>query len=344
MSTSGHRKMSALMIATVAAAFCASLLSAETIIVASGESLTLDASTNNKAGNQITLNDGATLVAPLPTGNGDGYRIQANIYVAGAARLDLASTPESAYYLRIVGGLVASNDTCSLTVGGGLTQVFFGAQAGDGIINNSTAAVDGNGVHYPIINLKNLNFDATQSGSFTFRANSASTVVQVPTTCRVGFASGGLATLAMKGEDVFAQLGQTAPYSPTNFNAVVLDKAAIPAGTLVKVPAGRTMAVKPCNVNGWTWGGVEQEVNFNVELEGGRLASPVPLCQFRLDSLRRRHNRQGQGLCARRKQLQREPRPVQRRHRLQGRTSDILRRRCAIRAGRRMALACKALV
>ena len=239
---------------------------ATTYTVASGESLTLDASSNNKAGNQITLNDGATLVAPVPVG-GDGYTIKARISVAGAARLDLASTPESAYYLRIVGGLVASNDTCSLTVGGGLTQVFFGAQAGDGIINNSTAAVDGNGVHYPIINLKNLNFDATPNGTFTFRGTSASTVVQVPTTCRIRFVDGGLATLALKGEDVFAQLGQTPPYSPTNFNAVVLDKSAIPAGALVKVPAGRTMAVKPCKFNGWNWSGEEQEVCFNVELE-----------------------------------------------------------------------------
>ena len=248
------------------AAFGAASLSAATYTVANGESLTLDASTNNKVGNQITLQDGATLVVPVPA-VGDGYTIKANISVAGVARLDLASTPTGTYYLRIAGGLAAANDTCSLTVGGGLTQVFFGALSNEGVITSSSTAVDGTGLHYPLINLKNLYFNATQSGSFTFRANSASTVVQVPTTCRVGFASGGLATLAMKGGDVFAQLGQTAPYSPTNFNAVVLDKAAIPAETLVKVPAGRTMAVKPCNVNGWAWTGVEQEVCFNVELE-----------------------------------------------------------------------------
>ena len=254
------------LLATVAAAFCAASLSAATTYtVASGESLTLDASSNNQAGNQITLQDGATLVAPV---SGDGYTIKARISVTGAARLDLASTPTSTYYLRIAGGLAAANDTCSLTVGGGLTQVFFGAMGGDGTITYNDAAVDGTGVHYPLINLKNLHFDATQNGSFTFRANSASTVVQVPTTCRVGFASGSLATLALKGNDVFAQLGQTAPYSPTNFNAVVLDRVAVPAGTLVKVPAGRTMAVKPCNVNGWTWAGNEQEVCFDVELEG----------------------------------------------------------------------------
>ena len=240
-----------------------SLSAATTYTVASGESLTLDASSNNQAGNQITLENGATLVAPV---SGDGYRIDANVYVAGAARIDLASTPTSAFYLRIAGGLAAKDDSCSLTIGGGRTEVFFGLQNVDRS-PNADIAVDGTGLHYPLINLKNLYFDATQSGSFTFRANSASTVVQVPTTCRVGFASGDLATLAMKGEDVFAQLGQTAPYSPTNFNAVVLDKAAIPAGTLVKVPAGRTMAVKPCNVNGWAWTGVEREVCFNVELE-----------------------------------------------------------------------------
>ena len=46
---------------------------AETFVVASGESLTLDAATNNKFDNQITLQDGATLVVPVVDGN-DGYR------------------------------------------------------------------------------------------------------------------------------------------------------------------------------------------------------------------------------------------------------------------------------
>lgn len=243
---------------------------AETYTVASGESLTLDASSNNQAGNQITLQDSATLVVPV---SGDGYTIKANISVAGEARLvpDPETTLPSPWYLRIAGGLAAANDTCSLTVGGGLTQVFFGAMGNDGVITYNDAAVDGTGVHYPIINLKNLYFDATQNGSFTFRSDSASTVIQVPTTCRITFAAnGGLATLALKGADTFAQLGQTPPYSPTNFNAVVLDKAAIPAGTLVKVPAGRTLAVKPCSVStsSWNWTGIADEVSFDVELEG----------------------------------------------------------------------------
>ena len=57
---------------------------ATTYTVASGESLTLDNSSNNEYGNQITLQDGATLVVPV---NGsDGYRIKANLYVTGAAR------------------------------------------------------------------------------------------------------------------------------------------------------------------------------------------------------------------------------------------------------------------
>ena len=41
---------------------------AATYTVASGESLTLDSSTNNKFGNQITLQDGATLVVPVVDG------------------------------------------------------------------------------------------------------------------------------------------------------------------------------------------------------------------------------------------------------------------------------------
>ena len=241
-------------------------LSAETIVVNSGESLTLDALTNNKFGNQITLNDGATLVAPLPEGNGDGYRIQANIYVAGAARIDLASTPTSAYYLRFAGGLIAKDDTCSLTIGGGITQMFFGLQAKDKS-PVADVAVDGTGVHYPIVNIKNLLFDATARGTFNFRENSACTIVQLPTTCNLAF-RGTTSTLAMKGDDVFAQLGQTAPYSLTNFNAVVLDAAAIPAGSNVNVAAGHTLAIKPCNYNSlWNWTGVAQEVNFNVNLE-----------------------------------------------------------------------------
>ena len=248
---------------------CTSYVLADTITVASGESLTLNDSTNNKANNQITLNDGATLVVPV---GGDGYRIKANIYVAGEARLvpDPETTLPSPWYLRMAGGLAASNDTCSLTIGGGLTQIYFGALSGDGTITYSDAAVDGTGVHYPLIRLKNLYFDATQDGMFLFRSDSACTVVQLPTTCRIGFAAnGGIPTLALKGADTFAQLGQTSPYSPTNFNAVVLDKSAIPAGTLVKVPAGRTMAVKPCRQGGtmWQWGGEEQEVCFDVELE-----------------------------------------------------------------------------
>ena len=263
MSTSGHRKMSALMIATVAAAFCASSLSAETITVASGASLALDASTNNKAGNQITLEDGATLVAPV---SGDGYRIDANVYVAGAARIDLASTPTSAFYLRIAGGLAANDDSCSLTVGGGRTEVFFGLQNVDRSPNADIAA-DGTGISYPIINLKNLYFDATSRGTFHLRANSACTVIQLPTTC--DFKINTNVTLALKGADALAPLGQSNPYSITNFNAVVLDRAAIPAGSTVKVGAGRKLAVKPCGIyDSWVWGGVEQEVNFNVELEG----------------------------------------------------------------------------
>ena len=247
------------------ALLAANIAHAETITVANGESLTLDTATNNKAGNQITLQDGATLIAPVPDG-GDGYWIKANVYVAGAARIDLASTPTSAYYLRFAGGLIAANDTCSLTVGGGLTQAFFGLQASDRT-PEADVAVDGTGIHYPIINLKNFLFDATERGTFTIRSDSASTIVQIPTTCNLRFVDGS-ATLALKGNDVFAQLGQTAPYSLTNFNAVVLDSAAIPAGSKVKVAAGHTLAIKPCNISGtWNWTGIASDVNFDVELE-----------------------------------------------------------------------------
>lgn len=240
---------------------------AATYTVASGESLTLDHESNNEYGNQITLQDGATLVVPV---NGsDGYRIKANLYVAGAARIepDPEATLPSAWYLRFPSGIIASNDTCSLTIGGGLTQVFFGLQAGDKT-PEADVAVDGTGIHYPIISLKNLLFDATARGTFVLRSSSACTVVQLPTTCDIKFNDTNV-TLALKGADTFAQLGQTPPYSPTNFNAVVLDKAAIPAGTLVKVPAGRTLAVKPCSVStsSWNWTGIADEVSFDVELE-----------------------------------------------------------------------------
>ena len=242
---------------------CASSLSAATFTVASGESLALDDDSNNKAGNQITLKDGATLVAPV---SGDGYRIDANVYIEGAARIDLASTPTSAFYLRIAGGLAAQDDACSLTIGGGRTEVFFGLQNIDRSPNADIAA-DGVGISYPIINLKNLYFDATERGTFHLRANSACTVIQLPTTCDFKFNTG--VTLALKGADALAPLGQTNPYSITNFNAVVLDRAAIPVGSTVKVGAGRKLAVKPCGIyDSWVWGGVEQEVNFNVELEG----------------------------------------------------------------------------
>ncbi|MBO6166870.1 MAG: hypothetical protein J6P13_00795, partial [Kiritimatiellae bacterium] len=239
---------------------CAASLSAETITVASGESLALDDS-NNKAGNQITLKDGATLVAPV--GSGDGYRIRANVYVEGAARIDLASEQPTgaAYYLRFNAGLAAKDDTCSLTIGGGLKEVFFGQEGG-------SPAVDGTGTSYPIINLKNLKFAATERGTFRFRGNSACTVVQLPTTCNFSFTDTKM-TLALKGEDALAPLGKTDPYVIDNFNAIVLDGAAIPAGSTVKVAAGHTLAVKPCNINNlWSWGGVAQEVNLNVELEG----------------------------------------------------------------------------
>ena len=263
MAISEHRKMSALMIATVTAAICAASLSAATYTVANGESLTLDASSNNQAGNQITLENGATLVAPV---SGDGYRIDANVYVAGAARIDLASTPTSAFYLRIAGGLAAKDDSCSLTIGGGRTEVFFGLQNVDRSPIADIAA-DGTGISYPIINLKNLYFDDTSRGTFHLRANSACTVIQLPTTC--DFKINTNVTLALKGADALAPLGQSNPYSITNFNAVVLDRAAIPAGSTVKVGAGRTLAVKPCGIYDlWDWGGVEQELNFNVELEG----------------------------------------------------------------------------
>ena len=263
MTTTEHMEKWARMIAALAAVFCAASLSAATYAVADGESLTLDASTNNKAGNQITLEDGATLVAPV---SGDGYRIDANVYVAGAARIDLASTPTGAFYLRIAGGLAAKDDTCSLTIGGGRTEVFFGLQNVDRSPNADIAA-DGTGISYPIINLKNLYFDATSRGTFHLRANSACTVIQLPTTC--DFKIDTNVTLALKGADALAPLGQSNPYSITNFNAVVLDRAAIPAGSTVKVGAGRKLAVKPCDIyNSWVWGGVEQEVNFNVELEG----------------------------------------------------------------------------
>ncbi len=263
MTTTVHMEKWARMVAALAAVFCAASLSAATYVVADGESLTLDASTNNKAGNQITLEDGATLVAPV---SGDGYRIDANVYVAGAARIDLASTPTSAFYLRIAGGLAANDDSCSLTVGGGRTEVFFGLQNVDRSPNADIAA-DGTGISYPIINLKNLYFDATSRGTFHLRANSACTVIQLPTTC--DFKINTNVTLALKGADALAPLGQSNPYSITNFNAVVLDRAAIPAGSTVKVGAGRKLAVKPCGIyDSWVWGGVEQEVNFNVELEG----------------------------------------------------------------------------
>ena len=263
MTTTVHMEKSARMIAALAAVFCAASLSAATYTVANGESLTLDASTNNKAGNQITLEDGATLVAPV---SGDGYRIDANVYVAGAARIDLASTPTSAFYLRIAGGLAANDDSCSLTIGGGRTEVFFGLQNVDRSPKADIAA-DGTGISYPIVNIKNLYFDATSRGIFHLRANSACTVIQLPTTC--DFKINTNVTLALKGADALAPLGQSNPYSITNFNAVVLDRAAIPADSTVKVGAGRKLAVKPCDIyNSWVWGGVEQEVNFNVELEG----------------------------------------------------------------------------
>jgi len=237
---------------------------AETFTVATGESLTLDTTTNNKYGNQITLQDGATLVAPVD--GSDGYRIQANLYVAGTARIDLASTPTSAYYLRISGGLIAANDTCSLTVGGGLTQVFFGLYANDKT-PNADVAVDGTGVHYPIINLKNFYFDATARGTFVLRSSSACTIVQLPTTCDIKFNDANV-TLALKGADALAQIGQSSPYCLTNFNAVVLDRTAIPAGSVVKVAAGHTLAIKPCNIaSTWNWTGIADEVNFDVELE-----------------------------------------------------------------------------
>lgn len=238
---------------------------AETITVTNGESLTLDTATNNKYGNQITLQDGATLIAPVPDG-GDGYRIHANVYVAGAARINLASTPTSAYYLRFAGGLIAANDTCSLTVGGGLTQAFFGLQAGDKT-PEADVAVDGSGIHYPIINLKNFLFDATARGTFVLRSSSACTVIQLPTTCDIKFNDANV-TLALKGADALAQIGQSSPYCLTNFNAVVLDRAAIPAGSVVKVAAGHTLAIKPCNIaSTWNWTGIADEVNFDVELE-----------------------------------------------------------------------------
>ena len=252
------------MVAASVVALCAASLSAATFTVASGESLALDDATNNKAGNQITLKDGATLVAPV--GSGDGYRIDANVYIEGAARIDLESTPTGVFYLRIAGGLAAKDDTCSLTIGGGRTEVFFGLQNIDRSPNADIAA-DGVGINYPIIDLKNLYFDATERGTFHLRASSACTVIQLPTTCNFKFNTG--VTLALKGADALAPLGQANPYSITNFNAVVLDGAAIPAGSTVKVGAGRKLAVKPCDIyNSWVWGGVEQEVNFNVELEG----------------------------------------------------------------------------
>ena len=201
MTTTVHMEKSARMIAALAAVFCAASLSAATYTVANGESLTLDASTNNKAGNQITLEDGATLVAPV---SGDGYRIDANVYVAGAARIDLASTPTSAFYLRIAGGLAANDDSCSLTIGGGRTEVFFGLQNVDRWPNADIAA-DGTGISYPIINLKNLYFDATSRGTFHLRANSACTVIQLPTTCDFKFDTGVTLALTAEGSsDVIA--------------------------------------------------------------------------------------------------------------------------------------------
>ena len=255
--------------AAVLAAACLALSAqAATYTVASGESLTLDSSTNNKFGNQITLQADATLVVPVIEG-WDGYRIYANIYVAGAARIepDPEATLPSPWYLRIAGGIIAQDDTCSLTIGGGLTQIYFGLQAGDKT-PAADVAVDGTGVHYPIINLKNLYFDATQNGTFNIRAGSACTVMQLPTTCNIKFNDTNI-TLALKGKDVFAQLGQSKPYCLTNFNAVVLDSAAIPTGNVVKVAAGRTLAIKPCSVStsSWSWTGSAGEVNFDVELE-----------------------------------------------------------------------------
>ena len=250
----------------VVAALGVCMAYAETFVVASGESLTLDAATNNKFDNQITLQDGATLVVPVVDGN-DGYRIRANIYVAGAARIEPAATLPSPWYLRICSGLIASNDTCSLTLGGGLTQAFFGRQADDKT-PAPDVAVDGFGVHYPIVNIKNVLFDATARGTFVLRSSSACTVVKLPTTCDIKFNDTSV-TLALKGEDALAQLGQSNPYAITNFNAVVLDGAAIPGGSTVKVGPGRTLAVKPCTISStWNWTGTAQEVCFDVELEG----------------------------------------------------------------------------
>lgn len=233
---------------------------AETVTVASGERLLLDETTNNKGANQIVLQDGATLVAPVVSGK-DGYRIYANVWLEGAARLELDGTPAAAYYLRFNAGLAAADDTCALTVGGGLTQVFFGKEGGD-------TAVDGVGVGYPVIALKNLYFDATARGRFVFRANSACTVVQLPTTVEFAFSDSRM-TLALKGADALAPLGQTNPYALTNFNAVVLDAAAIPAGGAVRVGAGHTLAVKPCAlVERWTWNGEAAGLAFDVVLEG----------------------------------------------------------------------------
>ena len=257
-----------MFVGRVCAAVCCMVAasgSAATITVAAGETLKLDAETN-LADNEIRLADGATLAVPADDSN-NNYYVHPKIRVQGAARFTADPHPADpdAYTVRFDGGLLATDDTCSLTVSNSIRRIYFGA-SGD------KYAIDGTEISYPIISIKNLIFeDEHEDGGFIFRNKGACTVLQLPTTCRLGFyEANGTYTLAIKGADALAPLGLSNPYRIEDFDVLVLDREAFPPGSAVQVADGRTLGIKPCTVSttSWAWTGTGQAISLDVTLEG----------------------------------------------------------------------------
>lgn len=221
---------------------------ATTITVSAGDSHTITAS-ENSGDNVVQLNDGSTLAVSSDLGEDVVLKARVKILANASAILSVGDGVSS---LNMQGGLYAL-DGASLSVTG-IGSMTFGKSATESAINT------------PPLDIATLTF--SDDGATGLTIVDSATIRQAPTNCPLSIASG--ANLALFGTNTLAPFGITGDFTLSDFDIVLLSDTAIATNNTITVNPGRTIAIKPCIVNGdWNWAGTTVTFNTPSMVLGG---------------------------------------------------------------------------
>jgi len=233
----------------------------EFVSVGDGETITIGDGVANSDQSELSAAAGSTIVLPAPDTSGGTVFVSTRIILTGEGTVTLAA-PEGEFSSEVVGmiGGISAADTVTLHVSAAsVTALKVGRTRGERDIN------------YPVADIANVTF-ANPDGVFGLRESV--TVKKVPAIYTINPA--GDTRLALLGTN---PLRLSDSLVLTNFDVVAMSYGSIPATCTVRVAPGRSLYLKPCNMqpsfsgtiysNNWFWAGVQtMSGTYPVVLEG----------------------------------------------------------------------------